>query len=91
MRYIKVTISSTYGSWLYFTLTQVKVFGDGIFADAIKEVASPQKKMQQQAVEQGVVKYNFSFIEDALNQTQIVPEKHPDSCPNDVLSRLFHR
>lgn len=45
VRYIKVTITTTYGSWLYFSMTQVKVFGDGIFADAIKEVdTAPAKK-----------------------------------------------
>lgn len=46
VRYIKVTITTTYGSWLYFSLTQIKVFGDGIFADAVKEVDTAPKKVK---------------------------------------------
>ena len=44
VRYIKVTITTTYGNWLYFSLTQIKVFGDGIFADALKEVNISSRK-----------------------------------------------
>jgi len=36
LRYVKFTVLSVYGGWAYFTLTQVKVFGEGIFADAAK-------------------------------------------------------
>jgi hypothetical protein len=36
LRYIKFTVLSLHGGWAYFTLTQVKVFGEGIFAHAAK-------------------------------------------------------
>jgi hypothetical protein len=36
LRYIKMSILSVYGGWAYFTLTQVKVFGESIFAHAAK-------------------------------------------------------
>lgn len=36
LRYVKFTVMSVYGGWAYFTLTQLKVFGEGIFAHAAK-------------------------------------------------------
>lgn len=35
IRYVKITFLSSYGKWSYFTLTQVKIRGKGLFADAL--------------------------------------------------------
>lgn len=35
VRYIKITFLSAYGKWSYFTLTQIKIRGKGLFADAL--------------------------------------------------------
>lgn len=42
VRYIKITIFSSYGKWSYFTLTQIKIRGKGLFADAL--ASSSDKK-----------------------------------------------
>ena len=36
IRYVKITVTGVHGGWAYFTMTQVKVFGEGIFANAAK-------------------------------------------------------
>lgn len=36
VRFIKITFLTAYGKWSYFTLTQVKIHGQNLFADAIK-------------------------------------------------------
>lgn len=41
VRYLKIHISSYYGGWLYFTLTQVKVFGESMFAHAAQVTDEP--------------------------------------------------
>lgn len=38
VRYIKLTFLSSYGKWSYFTLTQVKIKGRNLFADALSEL-----------------------------------------------------
>ena len=40
VRYIKIKFLSAYGKWSYFSLTQVKIRGKGLFADALEELAS---------------------------------------------------
>lgn len=35
VRYVKITFLSAYGKWSYFTLTQVKIRGKSLFADAL--------------------------------------------------------
>jgi hypothetical protein len=37
VRYIKLRIESSYSKWKYLTLTQIKIYGKGLFADAIEE------------------------------------------------------
>lgn len=37
VRYIKITIFSSYGKWSYFTLTQIKIRGKNLFDDALTE------------------------------------------------------
>ena len=38
IRYVRFTFLETYGKWSYFTLTQVKIRGNGLFADALTEI-----------------------------------------------------
>jgi hypothetical protein len=39
LRYVKITINSVYGGWSYFTMTQVSVYGESLFAHAVKNTA----------------------------------------------------
>ena len=38
IRYIKLTILSSYGNWRYFTLSQIKVYGEGLFSHAMENL-----------------------------------------------------
>ena len=86
VRYIKLTITSTYGSWMYFTLTQVKIFGEGIFADAVKEVgtssgASKTTKPFTSAL------VDYTKEKDFMSGILLQPKKdveEKDVCPNSI-------
>ncbi len=36
VRYLKLTILSSYGNWKYFTLSQIKVYGSSLFSHALE-------------------------------------------------------
>lgn len=35
---MRLTIFTSYGNWKYFTLSQVKVYGEGLFMHALENV-----------------------------------------------------
>ena len=43
---LKIKFLSAYGKWSYFTLTQIKIRGTGLFADALTELT--EKKLNQE-------------------------------------------
>jgi hypothetical protein len=34
-RFLRLRIISKYGDWKYFTMTQLKVYGEGLFTEAL--------------------------------------------------------
>lgn len=51
MRFLKLTITSKYGDWKYFTLTQLKVFGSGLFTEALLDYQTVQSSLETQIKE----------------------------------------
>ena len=51
---MRITILSAYGKWRYFTLTQIKIRGKGLFADALTEITD--KKYMSQGSTQETMK-----------------------------------
>lgn len=47
MRYIRVKIISAYGKWSYFTLTQLKIKGKGLLADAFAELTKSKNSISE--------------------------------------------
>lgn len=48
VRYIRIKVRSAYGAWSYFTLTQVKIKGKGLFADAFAQLTRNQAESDLQ-------------------------------------------
>lgn len=44
VRYLKLSILTSYGIWTYFTMTQLKVHGKGLFADAVASLEDSKRR-----------------------------------------------
>ena len=49
MRYLKIKILSAHGDWKYFTMTQIKVYGSSVYAEAMTSYQSNNNDYQVEA------------------------------------------
>lgn len=51
IRFLKLTILTKYGDWKYFTMTQIKVYGKGLFVEAMTDFQEVQQSNESELVE----------------------------------------